>query len=156
MDDDPPIRHNPSPGAHIHWGQSNIFFSNRHNPETKSLACKPSHSPKVARNMVQRDSMADGRLFDNADHIHAFCAPRDLNFTIEAWIAYWKREFSLKHQRKDWKFQSRGWHHRIRDGENHSDKWRYIQENPVRKGLAKNIEDWPFKGRVFDLMWTGR
>ena len=74
------------------------------------------------------------------DHLHAFCAPRDLHFTIETWIAYWKREFSLKHKRKDWKFQSRGWHHRIRNGENHSDKWLYVQENPVRKGLVTRME----------------
>jgi hypothetical protein len=56
----------------------------------------------------------------------------------------------------DRKFQSRGWHHRLRDGENYSEKWIYVQENPIRKGLVKRIEDWPFKGKVFDLAWTGK
>jgi REP element-mobilizing transposase RayT len=116
------------------------------------------------------------------DHLHCFCAPRDLKFTIEAWIKYWKREFALKQKRlagtlappisgaadggasvpasrptlPDWKFQSRGWHHRLRDGENYYEKWIYVQENPIRKGLIKRIEDWPFKGKIFDLMWTGK
>jgi REP element-mobilizing transposase RayT len=90
------------------------------------------------------------------DHLHAFCAPHDLHFTIENWIAYWKREFRLKHKRAKWRFQSRGWHHRLRDGENHSQKWLYVQENPLRKGLVTRMEDWPFKGRVFDLVWTGK
>ena len=36
----------------------------------------------------------------------------------------------------------------------YSEKWLYVQENPVRKGLCKRIEDWPFKGKVFDLIWT--
>ena len=90
------------------------------------------------------------------DHLHLFCAPRDLSFTIEAWMAYWKREFSLKHKRAEWKFQSRGWHHRLRDGESYSQKWLYVQENPFRKGLVKHVEDWPFKGKVFDLVWTGK
>jgi len=90
------------------------------------------------------------------DHLHLFCAPRELRFTIETWIAYWKREFSLKHKRADWKFQSLGWHHRLRDGENYSEKWLYVQENPLRKGLATRIEDWPFKGKVFDLIWSGK
>ena len=110
------------------------------------------------------------------DHLHLFCAPRDLHLTIEKWISYWKREFALKQKRLagtpappttdsrplemlnslKWKFQSRGWHHRLRDGENYSEKWLYVQENPIRKGLVKHIEDWPFKGRVFDLIWCGK
>ena len=56
----------------------------------------------------------------------------------------------------EWKFQSLGWHHRLRDGENYSEKWLYVQENPIRKSLCKHVEDWPFKGRIFDLIWTGK
>jgi hypothetical protein len=85
-----------------------------------------------------------------------FCAPRELDFPIERWIIFWKRKFRLKHQRAEWKFQSRGWHHRLRSGENYSEKWIYVQENPLRKGLVKEMNDWPYKGRVFDLMWTGK
>ena len=79
-----------------------------------------------------------------------------MRFTIETWISYWKRAFALKHKRTEWKFQSRGWHHRLRDGENYSEKWLYVQENPLRKGLVNRIEDWPFKGKVFDLTWIGK
>jgi hypothetical protein len=91
-----------------------------------------------------------------ADHLHLFCAPEDMRFTIEGWIGYWKRQFSRKHGNKNWKFQSRGCHHRLRDGENYSEKWLYVQENPMRKGLVQRIKDWPFKGQVFDLIWTGK
>ena len=28
------------------------------------------------------------------DHLHLFCAPYDLAFTIERWISYWKNCFS--------------------------------------------------------------
>jgi len=86
------------------------------------------------------------------DHLHLFCTPRDLQFTIGAWLAYWKRGFSLNHGRKERKFQSRGWHHRLRNRESYSEKWIYVQENPLRKGLVQRIEDWPFTGRMFDLM----
>ena len=51
---------------------------------------------------------------------------------------------------------ARGWHHRLRDGESYGEKWTYVQENPFRKGLVQRIEDWPFKGRVFDLVWSGK
>jgi putative transposase len=126
------------------------------------------------------------------DHLHCFCAPHDLGVSIETWIAYWKREFSLKRKglapvaveprlagtlappgtmsdkiakgrgdlrqgtRPAWKFQSRGWHHRLRSGESYAVKWLYVQENPLRKNLCQRMEDWPYKGRVFDLFWTGQ
>jgi putative transposase len=89
------------------------------------------------------------------DHLHVFCAPADPSFALETWICFWKREFRRKHGRADWGFQSRGWHHRLRPQEDYSVKWRYVQENPVRRGLVERSEDWPFKGRVFDLMWSG-
>jgi hypothetical protein len=44
----------------------------------------------------------------------------------------------------------------LRDGENYSGKWIYVQENPFRKGLVQRIEDWSFKGRIFDLVWSGK
>ncbi len=85
------------------------------------------------------------------DHLHCFCAPLDLRFGIETWITYWKRLFRKKHGRPGWKFQSRGWHHRLRGDESYEQKWRYVQENPVRRGLVARIEDWPFKGRVHEI-----
>ncbi len=87
------------------------------------------------------------------DHLHLFCAPRDLNYTIEQWIAFWKRDFRRVHRQSEWRFQSRGWHHRMRTAQEYSDKWLYIQENPLRRGLVKRMEDWPFKGKVFDVHW---
>jgi hypothetical protein len=83
------------------------------------------------------------------------CAPYDLDFTIESWITYWKRAFALEHGRQQWRFQSRGWHHRLRVSDSYSAQWHYIQENPVRKGLVARMEDWPYKGQVFNLRWTG-
>ena len=90
------------------------------------------------------------------DHLHAFCAPDESEIEVERWIAYWKREFCWKHYRPEWTFQSRGWHHRLRKGESYAEKWHYVQQNPVRAGLVDKSEDWPFKGRVFDLMWMGQ
>ena len=87
------------------------------------------------------------------DHLHLFCAPRDLEFTIEKWITFWKRDFHRRHENKEWMFQSRGWHHRLREDEDYSGKWLYVQENPVRKGLAKQIEEWPFKSTIHQLTW---
>lgn len=154
--DDPPIRHNPSPGVHIQLGNSNIVLLTITTAKRKPWLANNLAHEFLRNTWSEATAWLMGDYLLMPDHLHAFCAPRDLHFTIETWIAYWKREFSLKHKRKDWKFQSRGWHHRLRDGKNHSEKWLYMQENPVSRGLVERLEDWPFKGKIFDLIWTGR
>jgi putative transposase len=176
-----PRRQNPSPGVHILSGQPNIILLTI---TTEKRAPWLTNEP-ARRLLHQTWSEATAWLVGDyllmPDHLHLFCAPRDLHFTIETWMAYWKREFTMKQKRlarisakrdrllapptedrqvagrssgPEWRFQPRGWHHRLRDGDSYSEKWLYVQENPVRRGLVKRMEDWPFKGRVFDLIWS--
>jgi putative transposase len=86
------------------------------------------------------------------DHLHLFCAPRDLKFTIERWMSYWKDCLAKEH-RDSGRFQKGGFHHRLRDEENYAEKWQYVRENPVRKGLVSKAADWPFWGRVHEIHW---
>jgi putative transposase len=86
------------------------------------------------------------------DHIHLFCGPYDLGFSIERWIAFWKDRLTRTCADAG-SFQRGGFHHRLRDGENYSQKWQYVQENPVRAGLTANVGDWPYKGRVHEIRW---
>jgi putative transposase len=151
-----PQRQNPSSGVHLHPGQSNlVLLTISTQGRAPWLACETAHH-FLRQTWFESQAWLVGDYLLMPDHLHLFCAPRDLHFTIETWIAYWKREFSLKHGHHEWKFQSRGWHHRLRDGENYTQKWRYVQENPLRKGLVKRLEDWPYKGRAFDLVWSGQ
>ncbi len=156
QDSELPDRQNPSPGVHVHLGQSNIALLTVTTEKRAPWLANETVHQLLHQTWAAATAWLVGDYLLMPDHLHLFCAPRELSFTIETWIAYWKREFSLKHKRADWKFQSRGWHHRLRDGENYSEKWLYVQENPLRKGLVKQIEDWPFKGKVFDLIWSGK
>jgi len=88
------------------------------------------------------------------DHLHLFCAPRDLKFTIERRMGFWKDRFAKTHPDTG-TFQPGGFHHRLRDGESYSQKWQYVRENPVRGGLVTRDEDWPYFGRVHDIRWSG-
>ena len=38
-------------------------------------------------------------------------------------------------------------------GEHYGDRWEYVRQNPVRAGLAVNVEDWPFQGEIEVLRW---
>jgi putative transposase len=151
-----PQRQNPSSGVHIQLGESNIVLLTINTDKREPWLANETAHRLLHQTWSEAKAWLVGDYLLMPDHLHAFCAPQDLQFTIEAWIAYWKRQFSLKHGRTEWKFQPCGWHHRLRDGENYSEKWLYVQENPVRKGLVQRIEEWPFKGRVFDLIWSGK
>ena len=176
-DDKLPQRRNPSPGVHINLGQSSIVLLTVTTENRDPWLANETVHWLLHQTWSEAKAWLVGDYLLMPDHLHCFCAPHDLRFTIETWISYWKREFALKRKRlagtlappnahggasvlasrsPEWKFQSRGWHHRLRDGENYSEKWLYVQENPVRKGLCQRIEDWPFKGKVFDLMWSGK
>ena len=145
------------------------------------------------------------------DHLHLFCAPRDLTFTLDAWVTYWKTQFKKKlnaslqgrvrlppnpelietepaamppffsaadeeFQRKwirksqvvsaptnlgsaeaspsQYRWQEgKPWDTRLRRWENYEQKWRYLQENPVREGLVSDPAEWPYQGMLHVLQW---
>jgi putative transposase len=155
-DNELPQRQNPSSGVHIHLGQSSIVLLTVTTEKRDPWLANETAHRLLQQTWSEAKAWLVGDYLLMPDHLHCFCAPQDLRFTIETWISYWKREFALKHKRTEWRFQSRGWHHRLRDGESYSKKWLYVQENPLRKHLCKRIEDWPLKGKVFDLIWTGK
>jgi putative transposase len=87
------------------------------------------------------------------DHLHLFCAPRDFNFTIEKWVAYWKSLFRRANLVEPWEWQRSAFHYRLRTAEEYHEKWLYVEENPIRKGLVKRSEDWPYQGTINELRW---
>jgi putative transposase len=107
--------------------------------------------------LVQVWRQADAWLVGNyvlmPDHVHLFAAPRDLQFTIERWLQYWKSLFTKAHSHADWVWQTSAFHHRLRRDESYSQKWLYVQENPVRAGLASEANTWPYQGEVYALRW---
>jgi putative transposase len=86
------------------------------------------------------------------DHLHLFCSPQTRKVSIEHWITFWKREFRRRCAPAP-KFQSRGFHHRLRKGENYSVKWEYVRNNPVRAGLVRTPDEWPYTGILNNLPW---
>ena len=88
------------------------------------------------------------------DHLHCLVAPRVVDFPMEQWVTYWKSQFTKSHSHADWRWQTDEFHHRLRDGENYSEKWWYVRNNPVRHGLVKNAADWPYQGMIHEIRWS--
>ena len=146
-------RKNPAAGVHARLGQSNIVLLMVTTEDREPCLAKPVAHELLQTTWKEATAWLVGDCLLMPDHLHLFCAPRDLSFTIEQWITFWKRDFRRRHQKENWKFQSRGWHHRLRQDEDYSAKWIYVQENPIRKKLAGRIEDWPYKGTIHQLTW---
>ena len=74
------------------------------------------------------------------DHIHLFATPSVEAATLGKWIKALKAMTS----QHEFKWQAGCFDHVLRNHESKSQKWDYVKDNPVRAGLVKKAEDWPY------------
>jgi REP-associated tyrosine transposase len=149
----PNRRRHPAPGVFIFRGQATIvFLTVCTERRTRWLA-----DPIVAQHLVESWRLSDawmvGRYVIMPDHLHLFCSPVDEQLTIERWVTFWKRTFKRLDGVENRRFQTGGFHHRLRQPESYDQRWDYVRENPVRAGLVKHAEEWPFSGELNELRW---
>lgn len=94
-----------------------------------------------------------GRYVLMPDHVHLFCAPGDIETKLEQWVRFWKSHVSRHSPDPAWRWQANFWDTRLRRGENYTEKWEYVRENPVRAGLAATQDAWPYQGVIHELRW---
>jgi len=97
-----------------------------------------------------------GRYVIMPDHLHLFCAPARLEAeSVLRWVAFWKslatRAWPHPVAQPIW--QMHAWDRQLRGGESYAAKWAYLRENPVRHGLVKTADDWPYQGELNPLFW---
>jgi len=97
-----------------------------------------------------------GRYIILPDHLHFFCAPATIpEFPLGQWISYWQKQVTRQWTIRDglplW--QRDYWDRQLRQAESYGDKWEYVRHNPVRHGLVKNPDDWPYQGEMNILEW---
>ena len=78
------------------------------------------------------------------DHVHCIAAldPHRCEIGIGEWVKAFKAVVS----RREFQWQTGFFDHVLRSDESAGEKWEYIRMNPVRAGLVKRWEDWPFSG----------
>jgi len=78
------------------------------------------------------------------DHIHLLARPlqsRDQNIAnLAAALKRWTRQ-GFPGQ---WEWQPGSFDHLLREDENAQEKWMYVWMNPVRAGLVREADQWPF------------
>jgi REP element-mobilizing transposase RayT len=93
-----------------------------------------------------------------SDHVHFFCTPDTDAKTISEFIGGWKTWTSRRiHESPEPQptaaattalWQRGFFDHLLRSSENYSEKWNYVRDNPVRAGLVRFAEDWPYAGEL--------
>ena len=78
------------------------------------------------------------------DHLHVIVAPKDREFRVGNFAAALKR-WMRKELEATWTWQPGSFDRLLRSGDSLQAKWHYLQENPVRAGLVKHSEDWPYR-----------
>jgi putative transposase len=150
---EPAGRKHPARGVFVSLGQPTIVFL---------TVCTKGREPWLAQEHVHK-SLCDvwsnanawlvGHYILMPDHLHLFCAPSNLEVSLNTWVAYWKRQLSCLHLPNTGGWQRNCWDTRLRREENYSNKWEYVRQNPVRKNLCANPEDWPYQGELKMLPW---
>ncbi|MEO6846442.1 MAG: hypothetical protein ABI254_04235 [Chthoniobacterales bacterium] len=90
------------------------------------------------------------------DHLHLFCSPAKFPANpLGIWVKHWKSYVSLHwpHPEEGPVWQKDYWDRQLRDDEHYSDRWEYVRQNPVRAGLASDVEAWPWQGEMNVLPW---
>ena len=146
-------RKNPATGVHIQLGRPNFVLLTVTTENRIPWLANPDAHHLLRETWVAATAWLVGDYLLMPDHIHLFCAPRDLNVTLQRWVSYWKREFSCLHLPEAGEWLRNFWDTRLRRSENYTQKWNYVRENPVRAGLVKQPDDWPFQGRMNILPW---
>jgi REP-associated tyrosine transposase len=103
---------------------------------------------------AEERGIAAGRYVLMPDHVHLFVFISEQDITLEKWIqslrsVIGKKLIRLGIEKPHW--QEGFFDHLLRSSESYSEKWEYVRMNPVRAGLSKIPEDWPYQGEIMSL-----
>ena len=118
------------------------------------LANHPAHG-LIRETWIRASFWMVGRYVIMPDHIHFFCAPAEVDCSLEKWMQFWKSQLTKAWPMEAEKpvIQREHWDTQLRREESYDGKWEYVRQNPVRAGLVGDPDDWLFQGEMNELRW---
>jgi putative transposase len=95
-----------------------------------------------------------GRYVLMPDHFHLFVAFAPGSITLSVWMKSLKNSLSktLRQQQVVPPHWQKGFFdHVLRSEESYASQWEYVAQNPLRGGLVRSAEDWPYQGEIHVL-----
>ncbi len=105
---------------------------------------------------AEERNIAVGRYVMMPEHVHLFVAFPPTGTTLSKWIqmlrtVMGKELLRIGVQKPHW--QEGFSDHVLRSSESYSEKWDYVRMNPVRAGLCREPEEWPYQGEILSVRW---
>ena len=128
-------------------------------------ACTRDRAPCLARSFAhdilhdlwsqagERSGWFVGDYVLMPDHVHLFARRALGAVPMHQWVGTWKSLSSRRMGVDGGLWQKDYFDRYLRSGESYTEKWHYVELNPVRAGLVSHLEQWPFKGRIHTLMF---
>jgi putative transposase len=120
-----------------------------------------THAAETLKSVWARSATIDGwyvgRYVIMPDHVHLFVRPEQNAIRRADWLKSWKSITSrlLKHAAGQpgplW--QPDTFDHIVRSTSSYTEKWEYVRNNPVRKGLCNTPSEWPWQGEIHELKY---
>jgi putative transposase len=123
-----------------------VTFATRDRKRIPSLDGAQAVLEQYGHRAIENFNVALGRYVIMPDHLHLFVRGGQ-NFTVSSWIGGLKRAMSVA-LRSPGLWQPGFFDNILRSGESYAEKWNYVRENPVRAGVVKNADDWPYQGEI--------
>lgn len=96
----------------------------------------------------EQRGIALGRYVLMPDHLHLFVAG-NIDFDLGLWVRWLKRVVAAAVAGGRTNLRQRGFFdHLVRNSESCSEKWNYVYQNPVRAGLVRIADQWPYQGEI--------
>ncbi len=118
------------------------------------LALEAAHEAFVEyarKNLIR--SLLVGRYVLMPDHLHFFVQV-PVHLQLGEFVRLMKQNLSraLKQCGRNLPHWQPGFFdHLVRNSESYGDKWEYVRDNPMRRGLVEKVEDWPYQGEIVGI-----
>jgi REP element-mobilizing transposase RayT len=155
----PQRKHLKHPDRLIVDTHSPIFFITITTYDRQKTLSDPDIASEIIESLgecVDRHGWVVGHYVIMPDHIHFFAAPTRKAKQLSAFIRDFKKWTSNKATERGLNnrlWQNEFFDHLLRSGESYYEKWKYVNENPVRAGLCETPDDWPYRGELCRLVY---
>jgi putative transposase len=156
-----PSRKHPAHGVDFDSDKPTIVFVTVCTKDRQPWLASPGVHNLLREVWIRADAWHVGQYVIMPNHVHLFASPNLRREgeapaeppSLEAWIRYWKSQFSKRHGDRSHRWQPDHWDGRLRTSESYRDKWEYVRWNPVRHDLVSDADAWPHQGKIHDLVW---
>lgn len=146
-----PLPHHPPVQR---WNEPVVLFVTLCVSEDSFTLTSPAIQAALVQSWHEATHWRVGTYIIMPDHVHLFCIPAVPDpASVVMWNKFWKGRLRriLGLNRSVW--QQECWDTQMRSREHYTEKLSYVRNNPVRRGLVRNAEDWPYQGELYPIAW---